>query len=359
MSLAARRPIVSLALLALALLAATGPARGAAPEEVESARRLGREGAELYRAGDYAEALRRFEEANRLVPHPNLEVNIGRCYEQLGQLDRALLHCKVALAAPGVPEPTRRAARECVDRVNARLARPVLRVTSHPPGATVRIDGRPVGVTPWEGEVSPGRRQIDLELADHAPASRTVDAVRGERHAVEVVLVPARVGGLLTVTSTPPGATVSLDDEPVGRTPLRSYQLDARNHLLEVALDGHAPQVSTISITDGSHLERHVTLVPIGGGPGESGDRALWPGWALVGAGVAAAGVAGWYGYQALDARDRADALARTSGAPEDRPRYDRLVDEMEGHRTASDLLWIGSGALVTGGLTWLLWPDD
>jgi hypothetical protein len=329
-----------------------------AGDEVERARALAHEAADLFRAGKYAEALAKFEEANHLVPHPNLDVNIGRCHEALGHLDEAFVHCKIALNAPNVPDDTRQAARACVDRVQAKLTRPIIEVRSRPPGATVRVDGQVVGKTPWHGEVEPGRRQIDLELQDYAPASRVVNAAHGEDAAVEVVLLPASVGGLLSVYSDPPGAQVTLDSEPVGVTPVESFQVDARNYVLEIRKPGYAPQVSSIDVADGQHLERRATLVPVGPGPGAKHARPQWPAWTFVGAGVVSAGLAGYFGMQALDARDDADKLARTSGDPADRSRYDDLVHRMDQRRTLSDVLWGGSGVLVVGGLTWLLWPD-
>jgi tetratricopeptide (TPR) repeat protein len=89
---------------ALAAWLALGPNAAAAvtAQDTARARELGQEAAELFRAGQYEAALEKFTEANRLVPHPNLDVNIGRAYEKLEQFDQALIHCKIALNAPGV-----------------------------------------------------------------------------------------------------------------------------------------------------------------------------------------------------------------------------------------------------------------
>jgi hypothetical protein len=346
-------------LVLLLTLSLCSPAALAASDaEVARARQLSSEGADLFRDGKYAQALEKFERANRIVPHPNLDVNIGRCHEALGRFDEALLHCKIALNAATTPAPTRLAARSCVDRVEAKLKRPELEVRSRPPGAKVIVDGQEVGRTPWRGEVEPGRRQVDLEMADLAPATRTVNAMRGQEHLIEVVLTPANVGGLLSVYSDPPGAEVSLDGETVGSTPLESFQVDARTYVLEVRKPGFAPQVSTVSVEDGQHLERRLPLVLVGPAPGAASDRPMWPGWTMVGAGVVAAGVGGWFGAKAVDSRDAADKIARTSGDPADRPRYDDLVREMDTRRTLSDVLWGSGGVLVVGGVTWLLWPD-
>jgi hypothetical protein len=347
-----------LSLCALLLALGPLPTHAATPEETTRARELGQEAAELFRSEQYEAALEKFTEANRLVPHPNLDVNIGRAYEKLGQADQALIHCKIALNAPGVPDATRAAAQQCVERVQKLLVRPVLKVESRPTGATVRIDGKVVGETPWRGEVEAGRRQIDLELAGYGTSSRNVAAERGNVYAVEVTLTAAAIGGLLTVTSTPTGASIFLDREEVGLTPMRNFQVQARTYVLEVRKDGFTSDSSTVTVEDGKLLERMVTLVPIGGSPGRDAPLARWPGWTLVGASAVAFGLGGYFGKTALDKHDEADRLARTSAAPEDKDAYDALVADMEGNRLASDLLIVGGGVMLTGGLTWLLWPD-
>jgi hypothetical protein len=85
----------------------------------------------------------------------------------------------------------------------------------------------------------------------------------------------------------------------------------------------------------------------------------MWPGWAMVGTSAAALGSGGYFGYVAFDKERQADQLARTSGAPEDQPRYNALVADMDAASLASDLLLVSGGVLLTGGLAWLLWPED
>ncbi|MCA9542139.1 MAG: PEGA domain-containing protein [Myxococcales bacterium] len=344
--------------LIFALLLAFAPALVHAQSAADraQARTLNSEGAKAYRAKQYQTALEKFSAANELVPDPTLDVNIGRCYEALDQSAKAMVHCKIALNARNAPEPVRAAARECVERVSARLVLPTLEVTSAPKGAKVLIDGEVVGETPWTGQVDPGRRQIDLELAGHGPVSQAVVTEYGGTYKVKEVLVPTSVGGLLTVTTMPEGCMVTLDGALIGTTPLTSYQLDARRYVLEVSKEGFVSQVLAISVEDGRHLRRTFTLLPR-----ESevaGRLPRWPGWVLVGLGVASIGVGSYFGWQALDARQEADQLARTSNLPEDRPRYESLVSEMDGHVLAADVMIYSGSAVIVGGLTWLLWPD-
>lgn len=343
--------------LVIALCLLVAAAQAATPDDVKRARDLSREGAAAFRAEKFEVALARFREANRLVPHPNLDVNIGRCYEALGQPDQALVHCKIGLNAQGVPESTRQAARQCVDRVTTALARPVFQITSSPVGAHVRIDGRAVGRTPWKGTAQPGRRQIDLEMDGFRDEARSVNAESGQTYDVTIVMSRASVGGVLSVTSVPPGASVLLDGDVVGTAPLRGFQVGARSYVLELALAGFERHVSRITVEDGRTVERAFTLIPMEGLE-KRGEMIRWPGWALVGLGAAAVGAGGFFGYQALQSNSDADELARTSNVGSDRPDYDELDDRWRSQALAADIFYIAGGAALAGGVTWLLWPD-
>ena len=112
---------------------------------------LAQEAAAAYKDGRFKDAIA-FKAANQLQPDPVLDVNIGRCYEKLGQLSEALLHCKVALSASGANSSVRKAAQACVVRLEPKLERATFKLKSVPTNATVRIDGRVVGQTPWAGK---------------------------------------------------------------------------------------------------------------------------------------------------------------------------------------------------------------
>ncbi len=345
-------------LLALALLTAPGALQAQTADERAEARALSKEGAALFKAGDFAAAVTKFEAANALVPHPVLDINIGRCYEKLDDPIQALAYCKAALNSPGSPDKIKEAARECVERTTAVIGtRPVIEVFSRPKGAQVIIDGLEVGRTPFNGEIDAGRRQVDLKLEGHRLSSTDVFAEFGGKYTVDEVLIPDTAGALLTVTSVPSGATVMLDGAVIGQTPVESYPLSVQGYSLEIQKPGFVAQVMQIELGDGQHLTRGLALVPIE--DPNAALRARWPGWAMIGTSAAVAAGAGVYGYWALEARQLADELARTSAAPEDRGAYEDYVNQMEGHRLLSDILWVSAGALLSGGITWLAWPDD
>ena len=60
-------------------------------------------------------------------------------------------------------------------------------VTSEPPGATVKLNGKPSGVTPLKlGPLEPGRYELTVEYQDFPTQTRTLDVKAGALHEVKV-----------------------------------------------------------------------------------------------------------------------------------------------------------------------------
>jgi TonB family protein len=61
--------------------------------------------------------------------------------------------------------------------------------------------------------------------------------------------VPAVTSGTLHVESTPPGATVSVDGEKIGKTPLDAPDLALGSHEVKLELDSYAPATVSVMLT--------------------------------------------------------------------------------------------------------------
>jgi len=176
--------------------ASAAPAAVPAPEDghagdAERAKQLYSFGAEAFAAQRNAEAIRYFRRAAELVPSAKLTYNIGLAYEEMGDAGRALAEYRAYLKQ----EPHGERHEEVLGRVSAlerRLAETgvqLLSVTSDPPGATLLIGGRAVGVTPWAGELTPGHHALALELAGHDAGH--ADVTLAAEHSTEVALTLA------------------------------------------------------------------------------------------------------------------------------------------------------------------------
>ena len=146
-----------------------------------------------YARGHYRDAIDLFMQADRLRPSPAFSFNIARCYEQLDDAPSALAWYRDYLRRSS--HPTDAAA---VERVIARFERRLAQkgvqqvsVLSAPAGATVVIDGTPVGVSPWTGALAPGVHSVELTLAGYQRASERFELAPEHAQDVELTLVSA------------------------------------------------------------------------------------------------------------------------------------------------------------------------
>jgi tetratricopeptide (TPR) repeat protein len=157
-------------------------------EAEESARKTYQAGAQAYAEGRFKDAIDLFLEAARIAPNAAFSYNIGLAYEQLGDPDNALRWYRDYLRElPNAPDRAEIEPR-ILDAERRLRERGVQQVTilSKPEGATVAVDGKPLGVTPWTGELAPGRHKLTLMLREYADADQTFELPSD--HAVDVSL---------------------------------------------------------------------------------------------------------------------------------------------------------------------------
>jgi tetratricopeptide (TPR) repeat protein len=210
--------------LMVALLAAAEPARAADPaeptaatEEQHRAEAKARyeAGVAAYSAGRYKDAVDLFLAADRLAPSAPLSFNIARAYEKLGDDSGALRFYRDYLRRTPNAENARDVA-ELVKHFEDRLrAKGVQQVTvlSTPTGATVVLDGAPVGVTPATLDLPPGQHHVALMLRGYADTERDVELP--PEHALDVTIEltpstePAQPAAALPPPAPAPGQPVA------------------------------------------------------------------------------------------------------------------------------------------------------
>ena len=149
------------------------------PEAVakDRARLLFEKGANAYRDGHFYDAVDIFLETNRLYPDPKLSFNVGRAFEGLGNQPGALRYYREYLRR--MPDaPDRKEVTSHVEQLELSLSQKGLQqltVISMPEGATLKLDGQAVGITPWTGESFAGRHRVLLEAAQYQSSERVID----------------------------------------------------------------------------------------------------------------------------------------------------------------------------------------
>lgn len=171
-----------LSLLLVVALEATAPAvlgavEGAAdPGAASLASRLIRDGKALFKRGKYAQAAALFERANAVNESPEALLNLGRTYERLKDVAKAVRAYKeyLRLAPNG---PSARAVTGSTAQLTKGLAtqgRQLLIISVHPAGAQVEVNTLDQGPVPVVVEVTPGEYRVSVRAPDYQSISRVV-----------------------------------------------------------------------------------------------------------------------------------------------------------------------------------------
>ncbi len=138
-------------------------------------------------------------------------------------------------------------------------------VETSPQGALLLVDGEPAGRTPLlDLEIEAGRHQLRLEVSRHRPRELELDVLGMQRRQqVKLILQPdwARV----SLRSDPPGADISGNGQPLGRTPA-DLELQEGEHQLTLSMAGFKQRQLTLQVQAGEPRDLPlVTLEPADG----------------------------------------------------------------------------------------------
>ena len=221
-------------LLAAFLLASNAhaiePSEAELQQRREDAAQRYEQGVQAYQEGRHKDAIDLFLEADALAPSSALSFNIARAYEKIKDSSNALRWYRDYLRRE--PEADDKAAVSALikeyEKVLEAKGLQQLTVLSEPATATVRLDGRPVGVTPWTGDVPPGTHTLSVSLRGYADAERQIalasDAAQDVNFrlqpASEATPVPAAAPAAPVAAAAPPPPAAASDSgaaaEPQG-----------------------------------------------------------------------------------------------------------------------------------------------
>jgi hypothetical protein len=122
----------------------------------------------------------------------------------------------------------------------------------------------------------------------------------------------ARSAGSLKIVSGPAGASVAIDGQARGRTPITLSDVGAGDHRVTLTMDGYLENSRTVTVAVGRESNVQVTLTP---NPRVSAKKGGMPKWLLpaIGAGAAGAVVAATSGGSAPEPA-RVDVFAGSIG---------------------------------------------
>ncbi|MFA4839669.1 MAG: PEGA domain-containing protein [Candidatus Neomarinimicrobiota bacterium] len=125
----------------------------------------------------------------------------------------------------------------------------MLNVKTQPDNAMLTIDGVEYGQTFFQGQVSPGKHQLQVTKPLYYPTIRDIDLKPGDLIPLELSLKPHF--GSLKITSMPPGATFSIDGRiEIQRTPLALTQVASGQHEIILNLMDYRTYSATVLVDD-------------------------------------------------------------------------------------------------------------
>ena len=236
------------ALLALLLVAGASPpiahadTPASAPPLARSLQGPARDdydaGRELYAHGDFAGATVKFGSAYDRSHDVRLLWNMASCEQRLRHYARARRLLERYLASPdtSVTADDRREGERVLKTISSFVS--AVKVTSHPDGAQVLVDGERAGTTPLDGPlyVDLGKHQIVIEKDGFATERRELSAAGSEDLSLDVTLEPHPHEGTLEIHASS-GDVLSLDGKTVGVGSV-STTVPSGRHTLHVVEDG-------------------------------------------------------------------------------------------------------------------------
>lgn len=136
-----------------------------------------------------------------------------------------------------------------------------MEITSEPTGAELYIDDRLVGETPVSAEVLETGSKLTLVAAGYKTLQKQLSVKAGSkaRHPLIEMVV---ADGQLAVDSAPQGASITIDKQFYGVTPLRVDVAPFKKHQVELFLEGYLKATRSIAVKPEQQAGLSVDLTP-------------------------------------------------------------------------------------------------
>ncbi len=269
--------LLALAALGLLLTLLAAPAR-ADDDAVQKGKAHFNKGQELYRLGQFTDALTEYQEALKLVQRPSIILNMAQCYRNLDRPRKAVFFYKLYLSewqrqhqgvAPLYEDEVRAHIRRLAGLIRTRTkapARPLPKVKAgrlqisgvSAPRALLLVDGEVRSMTPFSRsiDVLPGRRVVRVEADGHLSWKRTITIKPGERRrmAVRLLRQPERDRRWLIPVVISAVVAAGAEGLAIGHTVAAQNHIDGsppHAHDRDMAILGHvvAGAMAAVSVT--------------------------------------------------------------------------------------------------------------
>ncbi len=150
--------------------------------------------------------------------------------------------------APAPPVRERHAPAAHAARASDEAGGCQVNVVTEPPDAKIAWRGKPLGATPLaEAAIPCGEGTLTITHERYETVTKTLTAETGVPVAIDERL--HRPPATLVVSSSPPGAAISLNGHPIGTAPRRVPTLRYEHLTIKASLPGYAPWTKKIYLT--------------------------------------------------------------------------------------------------------------
>ena len=243
--------------------------------------KLGEQGRDAYRTGNYAEAFRLFEKAFVLDDSTRWRYNMSKCKEKVAHyreavrlLQRYLDHFRQR--NPGQQPPDLADVQHLIRDLKQRAfeALPEVEIRSVPVGAQVILgDGTTIGSTPVTTHMEPGRYKIILKMPNHVDLEAELAVPQAGKVSLVFGLKSKMKRAAVSFWCNVRGAQVAVDGKVVAVTPfLGQIDVEPGRHQILMSKLGFETIEREVSVPEDKMLQARMVLHP-------KATRASWRGY--------------------------------------------------------------------------------
>lgn len=138
-------------------------------------------------------------------------------------------------------------------------------IDSTPQGVQFELDGKsnPSWITPFTvASLAAGKHFVSASKSGYSQEVRSIDVVSGGKTSVVLHLSP--VNALVVVSSTPPGADISLDGKPTHKVTPAQFAVEKGSHTVLLKKQGYLDETTTADLGPGQNFQYAPALRALG-----------------------------------------------------------------------------------------------
>jgi serine/threonine protein kinase len=138
-------------------------------------------------------------------------------------------------------------------------------IDSSPQGAAFQVDGKsdPSWVTPFTvSGLTPGKHIVSVAKSGYSSDIHSIDVAAGSKLSLAIHLAP--VNALVVVSSTPPGAEITIDGRSTGRVTPAQFAVEKGSHTVLLRKHGYVDETTTADLGPAQNFQYAPTLRALG-----------------------------------------------------------------------------------------------